>query len=192
MASFAQPTPVIDASNLSPVTITNLAVDKYIIRPNDTVEVKVYQEDDLNTQATVTQGGTVALPLLGEVIVGGKTVEEARQLIHDLLQRDYLYHPQVTLTVTEYSKTKFVVLGQIMRPGYYEIPVGEKINLLQVIAMAGGYTRIAAPSRILIKRTVNNREFVYKVNTKTMARDEDTEIMEIKPGDTIIVGESIF
>jgi len=59
-----------------------------------------------------------------------------------MLAKDYLVNPQVNLTVMEYSKRRFIVLGQVQRPGAYDMPDRDSVRLLQAIGMAGGYTRI--------------------------------------------------
>ena len=53
-----------------------------------------------------------------------------------------------------YAKRRFSILGQVNRPGSYEMPESSPggIDLLEAIAMAGGYTRIAAPERITVRR----------------------------------------
>lgn len=166
--------------------------DQYIIKTSDTVELKVFQEEALNARARVAQDGTVLLPLLGAVKVERLTIEEARQRIRDLLARDYLVNPQVLLTVSEVAKGRFTVLGQVQQPGYYELPETGKLNLLQAISMAGGYTRLANPARITIKRAINGRETVRQVDARSMARGKNTPIEEIRPEDTIYVAERVF
>ena len=88
-----------------------------------------------------------------------------------------------------YAKRRFTMLGQINRPGSYEMPDGspEGIGLLEAVAMAGGYTRIAAPERISVKR----ENHVFRVNGKRLARGS-RESFTVRPGDTVTVGESIF
>src|SRR3954464_15241360 len=49
----------------------------YVLAPNDLVQVKVYQEDDLETKMRISKDGTSSFPLIGVVHIGGKTVEQA-------------------------------------------------------------------------------------------------------------------
>jgi polysaccharide export outer membrane protein len=65
------------------------------------------------------------------------------------------------------------------------------IDLLEAVAMAGGYTRIAAPERITVRRRGASGDEVLKVDGKRMARGT-TSSFKVLPGDTITVGESIF
>ena len=64
----------------------------------------------------------------------------------------YLTNPQVNLTVRTYARKLFTILGQVQKPGTYPIEGGESVSLLQAIGMAGGYTRIANPSKVILKR----------------------------------------
>jgi len=164
----------------------------YALAPNDVVMMKVYQEDDLQTQIRIGKDGVVTLPLLGPVKIGGRTIEEATTLITSLFDDGYLVKPQVSLTIVEYAKRRFTVLGQVQRPGTYEIPAEETINLLQAISMAGGYTRIGAPWKITLQRTVNDEQKVFKLDADAMSKDKRSKPFEILPDDTITVGEKII
>jgi len=163
----------------------------YILAPNDLIQVKVFQEDDLLSTLRVSRDNTVTFPLIGIVKIGGRSPQEAAKVIQDALAKDYLVNPQVTLTVIQYSKRHFTVLGQVQKPGAYDIPDREQMTLLQAIGTAGGYTRIADPSKITLKRSVDGRESVIKLDAKRMA-NENGSAFEILPGDVITVGESIF
>src|SRR5271163_4337160 len=83
---------------------TSKESQSYVLAPNDVVQIKVYQEDDLETKARVGQDGTISFPLIGVVHIGGKTVEQAGAVIREELKKDYLVNPQITLIVEEYSK----------------------------------------------------------------------------------------
>ncbi|MEA3208225.1 MAG: polysaccharide biosynthesis/export protein [Chthoniobacter sp.] len=164
----------------------------YVLVPNDLIDVKVFQEDDLTSRVRISKDGSVTLPLIGSVAVGGRTTQEAAHTIREMLAKDYLVNPQVNLTVIEYSKRRFTVLGQVNRPGAYEMPDRDSMGLLQAIGMAGGYTRIADPAKITLKRSVNGKDSVMKLNAKTMASQGAASGFEVQQGDIITVGESIF
>lgn len=166
-------------------------MDNYRLTAQDVVQIKVFQETDLETTARISKDGTIPFPLIGSVSLGGRTVQEAGNTIREKL-KEYLVNPQITLKITEYSKRRFTVLGQVGRPGTYDFPDDTTMNLLEAIGMAGGYTRIANPGSIILKRQVNGQEVIYKLNAKSMSKDEATKRFEIQPGDTILVGESII
>ena len=163
----------------------------YQLSVDDQIAVEVFGEDDLRTAARVNSEGAVSLPLLGSVKLAGLTLNNAAARLTELYGRDYLVNPKVNLTLITYAKRRFTVLGQVNRPGSYEMPEGSPsgIDLLEAIAIAGGYTRIAAPERISVKR----RDQVMRVDAKRIARRGGSEGgFRVEPGDTITVGESIF
>ena len=164
----------------------------YVLAPNDLIGIKVFQEDDLETRVRISKDGTITFPLVGVIRVGGKSPQEAAKSIRDMLAKGYLINPQVTVSVLEYTKFRLTVLGQVQKPGSYDFPDRERLTLLEAIGMAGGYTRIADPGRIVVKRISNGHESVFRVNAKKMASRVDSAAFEVLPGDVITVGESIF
>ena len=166
-------------------------VRSYRLAPNDVVRIKVFQEDDLTTELRLAKDGTATFPLLGAVNLGDKTVDEAASQIRDLLGKDFLVNPQVMVTVVEYSKRRFTVLGQVQKPGSYDIPSEESVSVLQAIAMAGGFTRLAVQGKVTVTRTVGGKK-TLTVDVKSAANDPGTKPFEILPDDTIIVSERVF
>lgn len=164
----------------------------YVLVANDVIHVKVYQEDDLEAKVRISKDGSVVLPLLGTVTVGGKTREQAASSIKDLLGEKYLVNPQVSLEIMEYSKKRFTVLGQVQRPGTFDMPGDESVNLLQAISMAGGLTRLGAGGRVSVQRGIGAEKQVFKLDADAMAKDKDAKIFEILADDTITVPEKIF
>jgi polysaccharide export outer membrane protein len=106
--------------------------------------------------------------------------------------KDFLFDPMVSLTILEYSKSKVTVLGQVRTPGVYLFPANERLNLLQAIALAGGYTRTGEPGKIIIKRVQNGRQNVIKVDGRAMAKEEGYKMFEIQPDDLITIAESLW
>ncbi|HEV7406338.1 MAG TPA: polysaccharide biosynthesis/export family protein [Chthoniobacteraceae bacterium] len=166
--------------------------ETYSLAPNDMVDIRVFQEDDLSSKLRISPKGTINFPLIGVVTIGGLTPQEAANLIRRALDKDYLVNPQVSVTVLEYGKRRFTVLGQVGKPGSYDMPEREGVTLLDAIAMAGGYTRIADASKITVRRKGDGKENILKLNAKSMAKDERVSTFQVQPGDIITVAESIF
>ncbi|MDR3403822.1 MAG: polysaccharide export protein [Chthoniobacter sp.] len=166
--------------------------DTYVLAPNDVLDIKVFQEDDLHSNPRVSTKGTITFPLIGVVTVAGRTPQEAAIAIRALLAKDYLVNPQVTVVVQEYGKRRVTVLGEVQKPGAYDMPDRDRVTLLDAIAMAGGYTRIADPAKIALKRKIDGKETVMKFNAKEMAKNVRTATFEVQPNDIVTVGESLF
>jgi polysaccharide export outer membrane protein len=166
--------------------------DTYVLVPNDVLDVKVFQEDDLHSTPRISTKGTINFPLIGVVNVAGLTPHQAAAAIRTALAKDFIVNPQVSVDVTEFASHRLTVLGEVQKPGTYDMPERDKVTLLDAIAMAGGYTRIADPSKIALKRTVGGKETVMKFNAKEMAKNVRTATFEVLPNDIITVGESLF
>jgi protein involved in polysaccharide export with SLBB domain len=165
----------------------------YVLGPNDYVGVEVFGEDDLRTNGRLNPEGNVSVPLLGSVHLAGLTLTQAASKLTELYGRDYLVNPKVNVMLLGYAKRRFSILGQVGRPGSYEMPESSPggIDLLEAIALAGGYTRIAAPERITVRRQGANGDQIFKVNAKKFNKGSGGGF-RVEPGDTITVGESIF
>ena len=164
----------------------------YVLSANDYIGVEVFGEDDLRTSGRLNPEGNVSVPLLGSVHLAGLTLTQAASRLTDLYARDYLVNPKVNVMLLGYARRRFSILGQVGRPGSYEMPESNPggIDLLEAIALAGGYTRIAAPERITVRRQGANGDQVFKVNAKKFNKNGGG--FRVEPGDTITVGESIF
>lgn len=160
----------------------------YMLSPNDQIAVEVFGEDDLRTNGRLNGEGNLSLPLLGSVKLSGLTLTQAASRLTELYGRDYLVNPKVNVSLVGYAKRRFTILGQVNRPGSYDMPETSPggVDLLEAIAIAGGYTRIAAPERISIRRN----DKLLKVNAKRLGRGEGN--FRVESGDSITVGESIF
>ncbi|HEY5811332.1 MAG TPA: polysaccharide biosynthesis/export family protein [Terrimicrobiaceae bacterium] len=164
----------------------------YRLAANDLLDFRVFQEPELDQVIRISGDGTAIFPLIGAAQLGGRTIGEATELLRKRYMNGFLTNPQVTLTVRTYARKVFTVLGQVQKPGSYEIQGSESISLLQAIGLAGGYTRIANPGNVTVKRREGGTEKVYKFNAKKMAKTDVDTGFTVKPGDVITVAESIF
>jgi protein involved in polysaccharide export with SLBB domain len=162
----------------------------YTLNPGDQVAVDVFGEDDLRANGRLNSEGNLTVPLLGSIHLAGLTPTQAASRVTELYSRDYLVNPKINVTLISYGTRRFVLLGQVGRPGVFEMPPGG-IDLLEAIGMAGGYTRIASPERITVRRQDASGEHVLKVNAKRFTKGKGGSFL-VQPGDTITVGESIF
>src|SRR5438477_556071 len=119
----------------------------------DTVHITVFQQADLTSDARISERGTVAMPLIGEVKVSGLSQTDAAKLIAGELKKGkYLNNPQVTVALTTLRSRQVSVLGQVARPGRF--PLDDSTRLADVIAAAGG----VAPTGADVVTVVRNGE----------------------------------
>jgi polysaccharide export outer membrane protein len=121
----------------------------YVLGAGDTFSITVFQFPELNQEAvTVSQEGTVSLPLVGDYVkVGGKTVPELRNHLR-YLYRDYIVNPNIIITLKDIHSAQVSVTGAVAKPGVYPLrDSGMVVN--DVLALAGGRTDRAG-NRILV------------------------------------------
>lgn len=185
-----------NSNSISPSLTNGLgtihAVSHRVLQPNDVLTVSIYQQADLNSRVTIDDNGTVNLPLLGRVEVGGRTLEQATELVRSLYDRDYLVNPVVTVQIEQMAALRFSVLGEIQHPGSYEIPANESISLLEGIARAGGFTRLAAASRVTVQRVEEGRPKIYAIDAEAMGNDTNANPFRLQPGDIVTVNQRVF
>jgi len=176
----------------SPTPQVNSSQPSHVLLPGEFVQIKVFEEPDLDTAVRIPGDGIVNFPLIGEVSLAGQSVQQATRVIHDRLQARFLVNPQVSIAVLEPTKQLITILGQVQRPGTYRLPEQQGLDLLQVIGLAGGYTRLADPGRIVIKRRIAGSEKIMRLDGKRLARGESGEPFAVRTGDVITVGERLF
>jgi polysaccharide biosynthesis/export protein len=170
----------------------NLSGD-YVLQPLDLVKVEVFQQPDLEREVRLTRQSTVNLPLVGNVDLKGKTVNEAAELIRTLYDKDYLVNPQITLTVLDYNHRKVDVLGSVNSPGTVSFRPEQKMGLIEAITRAGGFTRLADRSRVKLTRTMpdgSTQNFIIDADDLIQGKSSDPWYLQQE--DIIFVPERIL
>lgn len=163
------------------------------LQPMDLVKIQIFQEPDLDRELRVSQGYTIVAPLIGAVDVKGRSIRETELLITELYQRDYLVNPQVNLTVIEYAQRTVNVLGAVNAPGSIPIPPEKEMNLLDAIARAGGFSRLANRSHVSLTRTLPDGQTVnYSINGDQMMVGDSASRWPVQDGDIISVPERVL
>lgn len=175
----------------SPAQIIATAEGDYVLTSGDTIEMTIFREPELTSRSIIASDGTAQLPLIKETKLAGMTVRDARDYLTKLYGEKYLVNPQIYLTVTNFAQRRFTILGQVNRPGTYELQGGRPLDLLEAIGAAGGFTRIADQGRVLIRRQTGEGIELLRANAKRMSQGKAAAIL-VKPGDIITVGESWF
>jgi polysaccharide export outer membrane protein len=150
----------------------------YKLGSGDKIHVTVYNEQDLSGDYEVGDQGGLALPLIGQVLIGGKTTSEAEALIAAKYGANYLVNPRVSIQVLNYRP--FFILGEVKNPGSY--PYQSGMTIINAVALAGGYTPRANKSGIKIKHT----------NDPSAPEQSIDENGPVLPGDVVRVGERFF
>ncbi len=158
--------------------------DAYIIQPGDVLTVSVWREKDLQNEVTVRPDGGINLPLAGDIVVAGKTIEQIQKDIAANLIK-YVPNPVVTATVKQSQGNKIYVVGKVNKPG--EFASNRIIDVMQALSMAGGLTPYASENNIKILRRVNGEQKTFRFKYSRVEKGEDLEQNIILQGGDIVV-----
>jgi protein involved in polysaccharide export with SLBB domain len=170
--------------NLPPPT------EKSVVGPGDVFLMEIVGEKDLPREYQVASDGSVDMPYLHTVAVGGLEPQEIARLVRKLLiEKQILSDPSVVVQVKEYFSRRLTILGQVSKPGTYPYTAG--LTLIQAISQAGGLTGLANLDRVnLTRRTgAGSRTVVISVGTIMEGRSAD---IPLQSGDRIFVHERLF
>lgn len=164
----------------------------YHISSADLISVTVYQDLDMNRKVRVNANGTVSMPLIGAVKIGGMTLIEAQAALEEKLSK-FLVSPQVSLFIEEYGNKTVFVMGEVQKPGSYPVPTESRMTVLEAISTAGGFTPVAAQDRARVLRNVNGASVTYTIDVKGITqRGEKDKDMVLEPNDVVYVPQSFF
>lgn len=144
----------------------------------DKVRVTVFNEPTLSGEFSVNADGSIALPLVGNVVAAGTSSTQLQKTVEAKLSDGYLRDPKVTVEVLTFRP--FYILGEVNKPGEYPYSTG--LTVLKAVAIAEGYTYRADQRWIYLKHPGDDKE----------SRMPITGNIFVQPGDTIRVGERFF
>jgi polysaccharide export outer membrane protein len=180
-------------SSLPPAPQVAAAPDySYVIGPGDSLNIVVWRNPDLSLSVPVRPDGKVSAPLVDELVAQGKTSSELARDIEKKLST-FVRDPVVTVIVTgfigPYSE-QIRVVGEAAKPQF--LPYKQKMSLLDVMIAVGGLTDFADGNRATILRTSDGNK-QYAVRLKDLIRRGDiTANVEMRPGDILIIPQSLF
>jgi polysaccharide biosynthesis/export protein len=175
---------------LAAVCVASLAraqtLPDYKLHPGDKLVVGVYDDPKLLPQdITVTPDGKIAYPMVGELTVGGKTVEQTRLELATRLKK-FISDPIVTVMVTEVKGNVVYVIGQVNKPG--QLQMNPTINVLQALSMAGGANPYAKLDGIIVIRSTGagQRLLPFKYGQVSSGKDLEQNV-QLESGDVVVV-----
>jgi len=164
---------------------------EYKIAPQDLLHIVVYQEPDLEREVRVSQAGRISLPLIGEVPVSGRSSMDAEATLRRLYER-FLVNPQVSVGIKEYHARQIYVLGEVMKPGAYDIPSDRTLTVVGAVALAGGFTKVASLDKTRVVRHVNGQVSTLTVPIKQITAGDKTQDVTLSPDDIVYVPQTFF
>jgi len=158
----------------------------YRIDSGDILEIVTWKEPDFSREEILVRlDGKISFPLLNDVQAAGLTTGDLKANIEAGL-KDYVSHPVVTVSIKNPLSQRFYILGEVKNTGEY--PLVKHLTVLQAFALAGGFTEWASKDEIILMRSENGSDKVYRINYKAIAKGQDlSQNLKIQADDTIIV-----
>lgn len=177
--ALAQTTVVTGIETSTPASTVPAAPNgDYRLGTADKVRIIVFNEPTLSGEFTVSDNGALSLPLIGDINAQGRSPREVVIDIQAKLADGYLREPRVSMDVLTYRP--FYILGEVTKPGEYSYSTG--LTAMNAVAQAQGFTYRANKKKIFLKRSGESTEQEIRL----------TPSLEIRPGDTLRIGERYF
>ena len=163
----------------------------YTINAGDEIEVYVWGEERLQRTVRVLPDGTMAMPLVGQLVAQGLLPEQLEAAITKRLASQYRGAvPQVTVSVRNPAGLQFSVVGKVKGPGSFT--PGRYVNLLEALSLAGGPAEFASLDNVSIIRKTPSGTTTLRARLAGVFRSGTTgsgadAIPRIQSGDTIVV-----
>lgn len=163
----------------------------YQIQPGDVIQLNYRYTPEYNEQVTVQPDGYVYLQTCGQVKLADLTVEQAIQSITEKASSE-LKDPEVNLTLKQFHSPYVYVAGEVAKPGRYDLQ-GET-TALQAVLEAGGMSKDARSSQVVIFRKINDQDAEVKVlDLHSVHSSKDLEHDAVlQSGDMLLVPRSRF
>ncbi|MGF1547574.1 MAG: XrtA/PEP-CTERM system exopolysaccharide export protein [Thiotrichales bacterium] len=169
-------------------------VEEYKIGVDDIVDVNVWKNPDLSVKVPVRPDGNISVPLIGDVLVGGKTPSQVSEVITQKLS-SFLREPQVTVILSELRSHEFLsrvrITGAVAKP--VSIPYRQGMTVLDAILEAGGVSKFASSDSTKLYRKDGSSSRVLDVSLNKILKQGDLRTnYSLEPGDVITVPERAF
>ncbi|MFN4227241.1 MAG: SLBB domain-containing protein [Candidatus Ratteibacteria bacterium] len=157
----------------------------YIIGPGDTIIINVWGFFEQEYQKEVEVDGSIFISGIGKIYIAGKSLGEVKKIIEEKFYKKYK-NIQVSVSGGKLRTINIYILGEVKKPGVYEIP--PVLSIIDILAIAGGPNRNGSLRKIEIIKSNNEREFIdiYPI----LIEGRKPKILQFQQGDTIFVHQS--
>jgi polysaccharide export outer membrane protein len=177
-----------DRPSIPPLEVKNTAShlgQDYIIGPGDLLSISVWRDDSLTRSVVVLPDGKIQFPLIGEILAGGKSVAQLKEVFVEKLSR-YVVDADISVEVKQSNSLFIYIIGRVNGPGRQMLIADTTV--LQALAMAGGLNPFAEKDDIKIFRQDRDRTLVYSFRySQVVTGNYLDDNLLLKRGDVIVV-----
>ncbi|MCM8800427.1 MAG: polysaccharide biosynthesis/export family protein [Candidatus Omnitrophica bacterium] len=157
---------------------------EYIIGEDDVLYILVWQNPDLTMDVIVRPDGRISFPLIGDIPAKGLTLSQLDEIITERL-KEYIRFPEVSISLKKLGGKKVIVLGEVVRPGVYAVSGARTI--LEAIGLAGGFTRDAVASSVILIRGGFEKPQAKRLNLTKALKGDLRQNISLQAEDIIFI-----
>ncbi len=159
--------------------------ENYVIDPGDVLDISVWKDEALTKVVTVLPDGKIAFPLIGEIVAQGKTVVQLTDELKSKIS-PFVPDPEITIVVQQTNSMLIYVIGKVNSPGRFALNV--EVNVLQALAMAGGFNPFAKRNKVKIFRHIGDQTQIFEFKYDEVSKGKELEQnIKLGKGDVIVV-----
>ena len=184
LSGQAAPTPTTGTTQAAATTVAAEETAGYVIGPDDSLEVSVWQQPNISGTFPVRPDGKISLVLVGDIQAARLTL---MHLAHDITLRlkKYIQEPIGVSGGCSGTQPAGVPSGRIKTTGPIVLTPG--MTPLQAIAAAGGLTPFTNGKHIYILRGPQGKQTKIPFNYRSALKGDNSQDVPRPPGDTIVV-----
>ncbi len=177
-------------------------LDDYVVGPEDEISITVWDHPDLTRKIRINLEGKISFPLIGEVKVAGLTPIDIEKKIEELLDKDYIVNPQVSVVIESYKSSNVSIMGEVKMPGSYALT--RRMTVVEALSLAGGLLSEADHEIMIVRPKKGNHvdgpllpedsdeSEIIRIQIRDVLQREGVEAekarnIEVRNGDTIFV-----
>lgn len=168
----------------SPTTAASID-STYSIGIGDEIEILVWEQPNFNTKTTVSNLGTIAIPLIGEIQASGLSKSEFEKELTKRLAKYIKGEINLTVSIRSTHSMLVSVFGMVSRPDNY--PIGGQTSIFKVLSMAGGTSNEANIRNVRIYRKNSNPHYTTLDLTEYLDSGRQSSVAVVYPGDIVYV-----
>jgi len=171
-----------------------ILVDEYFIGVDDVVAVNVWKNPDLSISVPVRPDGKISVPLIGEVLAGGKTPNEVAKEITNRLSK-FMITPKVAVILEQLNSHAYLSRVRITGAVQNQLSLSfrQGMTVLDVVLEAGGLNEFASANSTKLFRKTNGKTEVLDIYLSDILYSGEMQTnYAVQPGDVISIPERVF
>lgn len=157
---------------------------EYVIGIGDSINIRVYEQENLSGTAKIRRDGRIALPLAGELLVAGKHPSQLAREIEGRL-KEFVVTPRVTVNVETSQPVTVAAVGEIAHVG--TLTLEPPARLIEALAQAGGPNDYADKSRIFVLRQFPAFQRIRFTYDAILHNEKNAATFPLRTGDVIVI-----